>query len=136
GTNVTDGTNTSNYGAEGLTITGGPSVTTAGINAGNKKITNVDNGSVLTGSKDAINGGQLFDSAESVKNVIGGNTVNNGGLITSTDIGGTGADTIHGAISIVKNAATAAKTTVTQGENILVTETVDQTTGASSYEVK
>ncbi len=136
GTNVTDGTNTSNYGATGLTITGGPSVTTAGINAGNQKIINVDNGSVLTGSKDAINGGQLFDSAESVKNVIGGNTVNNGGLITSTDIGGTGADTIHGAISNVKNAATAAKTTVTQGENILVTETVDQTTGASSYEVK
>ncbi|WP_372829459.1 YadA-like family protein [Psychrobacter maritimus] len=136
GTNVTDGTNTSNYGAIGLTITGGPSVTTTGINAGNQKITNVDNGSVLTGSKDAINGGQLFDSAESVKNVIGGNTVNNGGLITSTDIGGTGADTVHGAISNVKNAATAAKTIVTEGENILVTETVDQTTGASSYEVK
>ena len=160
GTNVTDGTNTSNYGANGFTATDaagnngitinqggvsfidgtgqqtGPSITAGGINAGNQKITNVDNGSVLTGSKDAINGGQLFDSAESVKNVIGGNTVNNGGLITSTDIGGTGADTIHGAISNVKNAATAAKTTVTQGENILVTETVDQTTGASSYEVK
>ena len=136
GTNVTDGSNTSNYGATGLTITGGPSVTTTGINADNKKITNVDNGSVLTGSKDAINGGQLFDSAESVKNVIGGKAENNGGLITSTDIGGTGADTIHGAISNVKNAATAAKTIVTEGENILVTETVDQTTGASSYEVK
>ncbi|MGP5459303.1 hypothetical protein ACTXMD_12855, partial [Psychrobacter celer] len=50
GTSVTDGTSTSNYGADGFTIAGGPSVTGAGIDAGNKKITNVDNGSVVSGS--------------------------------------------------------------------------------------
>ncbi|RKW29069.1 MAG: hypothetical protein D8B42_07075, partial [Kingella sp. (in: b-proteobacteria)] len=43
----------------GLTITGGPSVTKAGIDAGSKKITNVADGTIGAGSKDAINGGQL-----------------------------------------------------------------------------
>ncbi|MDO7195798.1 hypothetical protein Q5M49_19270, partial [Acinetobacter nosocomialis] len=40
----------------GLTITGGPSVTTAGINAGNQKITNVAAG---TNATDAVNVSQL-----------------------------------------------------------------------------
>ncbi|WP_430737398.1 hypothetical protein [Psychrobacter sp. VH5] len=66
------------------------------------KITNVDNGSVVSGSKDAINGGQLFDSADSVANVIGGNASNTNGVITTTDIGGTGQDNINDAISNVK----------------------------------
>ncbi|WP_348549566.1 YadA-like family protein [Psychrobacter sp. KFRI-CH2-11] len=135
GTEVTDGTNTSNYGADGFAIAGGPSVTSAGINAGNKKITNVDNGSVTLNSKDAINGGQLFDSADSVASVIGGNAVNNEGLITSTDIGGTGSNTIDGAITNVKDAATKAKTTVTEGENIVVTESTNLD-GSTDYEVK
>ena len=45
----------------GLTITGGPSITKSGIDAANKKITNVANGTVGADSKDAINGGQLHD---------------------------------------------------------------------------
>ncbi|MBP3945316.1 beta strand repeat-containing protein, partial [Psychrobacter sp. K31L] len=43
----------------GLTITGGPSVTTAGINAAGTKITNVADGIIAANSKDAINGSQL-----------------------------------------------------------------------------
>ena len=43
---------------KGLTA-GDVSVTTDGINAGNKKITNVDDGTIAAGSKDAVNGGQL-----------------------------------------------------------------------------
>ncbi|PJG67190.1 hypothetical protein CVD09_07170 [Acinetobacter seifertii] len=43
----------------GLTITGGPSVTTAGINAGNQKITNVAAGTISASSTDAVNGSQL-----------------------------------------------------------------------------
>ena len=42
--------------ASGLTVTGGPSVTTTGINAGDKKITNVANGEDDT---DAVNMSQL-----------------------------------------------------------------------------
>ena len=45
----------------GLTITGGPSLTKSGIDAADKKITNVANGTVGAGSTDAVNGGQLQD---------------------------------------------------------------------------
>lgn len=43
----------------GLTINGGPSVTTTGIDAGDKKITNVKDGDVSETSTDAVNGKQL-----------------------------------------------------------------------------
>ena len=52
---------------DGVTITNGPSLTTGGIDAGSKKITNVADGRVASGSKDAINGGQLHDAVESIK---------------------------------------------------------------------
>ncbi|MFI8127017.1 ESPR-type extended signal peptide-containing protein [Acinetobacter sp. ABJ-A23_2] len=50
----------------GLTITGGPSVTTAGINAGNQKITNVAAGTISSTSTDAINGSQLNTTNQNV----------------------------------------------------------------------
>ena len=46
--------------ADGLTVAGGPSVTTAGIDAGGKKVSNVGEGAVAEGAKDAVTGGQLF----------------------------------------------------------------------------
>ncbi|MDP7776566.1 ESPR-type extended signal peptide-containing protein [Acinetobacter nosocomialis] len=52
----------------GLTITGGPSVTTAGINAGNKKITNVAAGTISSTSTDAVNGSQLNTTNQNVTN--------------------------------------------------------------------
>ncbi|SSR77946.1 Autotransporter adhesin [Acinetobacter nosocomialis] len=50
----------------GLTITGGPSVTTAGINAGNQKITNVAVGTISATSTDAVNGSQLDATNQNV----------------------------------------------------------------------
>ncbi|MDX7881519.1 ESPR-type extended signal peptide-containing protein [Acinetobacter nosocomialis] len=50
----------------GLTITGGPSVTTAGINAGNQKITNVAAGTLSSTSTDAVNGSQLNTTNQNV----------------------------------------------------------------------
>ncbi|MBO8216297.1 YadA-like family protein, partial [Acinetobacter nosocomialis] len=50
----------------GLTITGGPSVTTAGINAGNQKITNVATGTISATSTDAVNGSQLDATNQNV----------------------------------------------------------------------
>ena len=47
--------------SDGLTITGGPSITQSGINAGDKKITNVADGIISKDSKDAINGSQLYN---------------------------------------------------------------------------
>ncbi|WP_325437413.1 YadA-like family protein [Pseudomonas nitroreducens] len=44
---------------DGLTIIGGPSVTTVGIDAGNQKIINVAPGDISASSTDAVNGSQL-----------------------------------------------------------------------------
>ncbi|STY61838.1 YadA-like family protein [Mannheimia haemolytica] len=49
---------------DGITINNGPSVTTTGINAGDKKITNVANGTISADSKDAVNGSQLYTVQE------------------------------------------------------------------------
>ena len=54
---------------EGVTITGGPSMTVSGIDAGGKKITNVAAG---TESSDAVNYGQL----QNVENQVTSNTQN------------------------------------------------------------
>ena len=57
GVTIKDGTNDKvTLTKDGLTITGGPSVTDKGINAGNKKITNVAD---ATDKTDAVNKGQL-----------------------------------------------------------------------------
>ena len=52
---------------DGLTIENGPKVTKDGINAGDKKITNVEDGTIAAGSKDAVNGGQLHTAMEDIK---------------------------------------------------------------------
>ncbi|MCU4392095.1 YadA-like family protein [Acinetobacter courvalinii] len=121
---------------DGLTIAGGPSVTKAGINAGNKKITGVAAGAVNPDSTDAINGSQLNAQGEGVKNIIGGNTQYdpNTGKYTNPDVGGTGKDNINDAIGAVGAAAKAAKTTVTEGDNMVVTESKNAD-GSTSYEV-
>ena len=53
---------------DGITITGGPSVTKTGINAGNKAITNVANG---TNDSDAVNVSQLKGSITTVQSSDG-----------------------------------------------------------------
>ena len=57
---VTAGGTTINSG--GLTVGGKTYVSPNGINANDKKITNVVNGDVAANSKDAVNGGQLHDA--------------------------------------------------------------------------
>uniref|UniRef100_UPI001917B08D YadA-like family protein n=1 Tax=Psychrobacter immobilis TaxID=498 RepID=UPI001917B08D len=88
----------------GLTIAGGPSVTKAGINAADTQITNVMNGAVSEGSKDAINGGQLYAQGTGISSIIGGDTVYNpvDGTFTNNNIGGTGQNSIDGAIASIK----------------------------------
>ena len=53
--------------SDGLIITRGPSVTQSGINAGDKKITNVADGIISKDSKDAINGSQLYNETRVAK---------------------------------------------------------------------
>ena len=52
---------------DGLTIENGPKVTKDGIDAADKKITNVADGIIGAGSKDAVNGGQLHTAIEDIK---------------------------------------------------------------------
>ncbi|WP_373407880.1 beta strand repeat-containing protein, partial [Psychrobacter sp. JB385] len=113
GTNVTDGTNTSNYGANGLTATDvdgnstvvnqtglsftndlgaatGPSITAAGINAGNSTISNVADG---VAANDVATFGQLQaanGAADAKTDALGNSTAANlGGGATYTAATGT-----------------------------------------------
>ncbi|WP_431833847.1 ESPR-type extended signal peptide-containing protein, partial [Dialister invisus] len=52
----------------GLTVGGKTYVTNNGFNANNPKVTNVADGQVAAGSKDAVNGGQLHDAKNEVIN--------------------------------------------------------------------
>ena len=54
----------------GLTIANGPSITNTGVDAGNKKITNVADGAVNATSKDAVNGSQLKQYTDAAKTTV------------------------------------------------------------------
>ncbi|MFC3170652.1 hypothetical protein ACFOGQ_01860 [Acinetobacter vivianii] len=106
------------------------------IDGATGKISGVTAGTVSADSTDAINGSQLHAQGEGVKDIIGGDTAYdpNTGRYTNPDIGGTGKDNINDAIGAVGAAATKAKTTVTEGDNIVVTESTNAD-GSTNYEV-
>ena len=131
---------------DGLTIAGGPSVKKDGIDAADKKITNVAAGDVAENSKDAVNGGQLYDVAKNVADLVGPDAKIDPatGKVTVTDpakgIGETGKGNIGDAIKHVNDAAKAAAdtakkhTTVEQGDNIVVEESTNAN-GGKHYKV-
>ncbi|WGE47499.1 YadA-like family protein [Actinobacillus equuli] len=53
---------------DGVTINNGPSVTKNGIDAANTIISNVKDGKVEAGSKEVVNGGQLFNATTNLTN--------------------------------------------------------------------
>ena len=55
---------------DGVTIANGPSVTKTGVDAGDKKITNVADGAVNATSKDAVNGSQLKKYTDAAKTTV------------------------------------------------------------------
>ena len=92
----------------GLTVGGKTYVTNNGINANNQKVTNVADGQVAAGSKDAVNGGQLHDAKNEVinkglrfdadnnsekTNKLGSKVTVNGDNNITTEITQTGEDT-------------------------------------------
>ena len=90
---------------DGLTIVGGPSITTAGINAGGKKVTNVADGEIAEDSTDAVNGSQLYALGDNITTLFGGNASYADNSIIWTNIGGTGKNTVDDAIEYVNNQA-------------------------------
>ena len=77
--------------SDGLTITGGPSITKSGINAGDKKVTHVADGEIAADSKDAVNGSQLYrvqKNVESIENNVtnlAGDVTNLNGRVSDLD---------------------------------------------------
>ena len=55
---------------DGVTIANGPSITKTGVDAGDKKITNVADGDVNATSKDAVNGSQLKKYTDAAKTTV------------------------------------------------------------------
>ena len=98
-----DNLNVKNVTTDRVQVVNGPSMTKDGINAADKAISNVANGNVAKGSKDAVNGGQLHETAQSVADVIGGGaTVKDGKVVAGQNgIGNTGQNTVHGAIAAI-----------------------------------
>ena len=66
---------------DGVKITNGPSMTKDGVDAGSKKITNVADGTIGAGSKDAVNGGQLHSAVEGLKTKGFGLTAEDGNSV-------------------------------------------------------
>lgn len=111
----------------GLTIANGPSVTTDGINAGGKVISNVGNGSIVAGSTDAINGGQLF---EQIKTITG-----DGGALSQK--ANTNLDNLTEAGTKVITDAAKGAVTVKNGDNFIKVglNEEQQKSGVNQYDV-
>ena len=82
-------------GLDSVTFNNGVVISSTGINVGNNKITNVANGAVMAGSKDAVNGSQLHSLASTVAanktkyysvNSTGGDNVDNLGATAPNSI--------------------------------------------------
>ena len=115
--NVTAGDTVLN--TNGLTIAGGPSVTKSGINAADKKISNVKAGDVSETSQDAVNGSQLYSLGDTINKKIDGMGFN---LATN----GTETPALSDADKRIVSNETFA---INQGKNIKVTQI------ANGYEI-
>ena len=110
----------------GMTITGGPSITKTGIDAGSKKITNVTAG---TADTDAVNVKQLKDTEKHIK--PGTYTVANDGSVTLKYVDGNGTEQTETA----KITGIAKKSKVINGQNTSVEEGTDTTDNSVTYKV-
>ena len=128
---------------DGLTITGGPSVTKTGINAGNKKITNVAAG---TDDTDAVNVKQLKSAKTEVKagtnvtvdktqgtdghDIYTVNATATGGTASSWNIKSSATDGKNNGITTATNISDAKTVEMQAGKNLTVKQ-ADTANGAS-----
>ena len=129
---------------DGVTITDGPSMTKDGIDAGDKKITNVADGIIGAGSKDAVNGGQLHTVVEDLKTKGFGLTAEDGASVKKSlgdtvTVKGDGANITtsvdNGAVKVALsrdlNVDTVTANTVTTGDTKMDTNGVTIKDGAN-----
>ncbi|MDH2998212.1 adhesin [Pasteurellaceae bacterium LFhippo2] len=95
----------------------GPSITVNGIDANDKKVTNVASADLTADSKDAVNGSQLYVTNQNVTNVT--NEVAKGWNVTTSQ-SGTGKVTVAPTLANMKMGDTV---TVDAGNNIEITQT-------------
>ena len=128
---------------DGMTITGGPSVTKTGINAGNKKITNVAAG---TDDTDAVNVKQLKSAKTEVKagtnvtvdktqgadghDIYTVNATATGGAASSWNIKSSATDGKNNGITTATNISDAKTVEMQAGKNLTVKQ-ADTANGAS-----
>ncbi|WP_201547842.1 YadA-like family protein [Psychrobacter namhaensis] len=123
GVTVSNPFSTTVLSSSGLNIVGGPSVTTTGINAGNKRVVNVDNG---IQAKDAVNVSQLNSASAAARTkVIKGTNVSSVDFSTDSI---TGQDVYTVNADGVTASAGSAAVTVTAGDK-------DEATNVTDYAV-
>ena len=111
---------------DGVSITGGPSITKTGIDAGSKKITNVEKG---TADTDAVNVKQLKDTEKHIKPDT--YAVANDGSVTLKYVDGNGTEQTETA----KITGIAKKSKVINGQNTTVEEGTDTADNSITYKV-
>lgn len=83
------------------TIDTGKVTLAGGADGQGTQLTNLKAGAVTADSKDAVTGSQLHGAAEGLKTILVGHAKNENGKVTTSDIGGTGKDTIDEAIRAI-----------------------------------
>ena len=81
---------------------GGITMSSDGINMGDKKITGLAEGEITAGSTDAVTGGQLYGLGESVIDALGGSSeFVDGKIRAGIEVGGTTYDSVQEALNAV-----------------------------------
>lgn len=132
----------------GVTVNGGAngpvSLSNTGLNNGGNTITNVAAGNVSATSTEAVNGSQLYQTNQVVQNLgnstasaLGGTSTydpTTGTVTAGLVVGGATYNNVNDALQAVNTVATQAKTTVSSGNNIVVTTTTNAD-GSANYQV-
>ena len=101
-----------------------PDGTTTG---GTTKLSNIADGKVATGSKDAVNGGQLHTAKSEIGDIIGGTTINENGKITGPTFSITKADGTAENAGTIKEAIEKLDA-ANKGQNTKISDTADKVT--------
>ena len=105
-----------------------PDGTTTG---GTTKLSNIADGKVAAGSKDAVNGGQLYTAKSEIGTIIGGTTINENGKITGPTFSITNADGTAENAGTIKEAIKKLDA-ANKGQNTKISDTAEKVTNLAT----
>ena len=105
-----------------------PDGTTTG---GTTKLSNIADGKVAAGSKDAVNGGQLHTAKSEIGDIIGGTTINENGKITGPTFSITKADGTAENAGTIKEAIEKLDA-ANKGQNTKISDTAEKVTNLAT----